>query len=114
MDLVKEVREGQDVEFNCLVKGIPLPTIRWIFRNQDIRNIKESEYEITYGDLYLTEGTTFFCDGGQQAIFFKRLKTILNLIKLENVQGHSIVCETRIVYIFLIFWRMNFVSSSSS
>lgn len=69
MDLVKEVHEGQNVEFNCLVKGIPPPTIRWIFGNQDIRNIRESEYEITYGDLYLTEGTTFFVVGDNKQYF---------------------------------------------
>ncbi|KAM3829985.1 neural cell adhesion molecule 1-like [Vipera latastei] len=62
MDLVKEVREGQDVEFNCLVKGIPLPTIRWIFRNQDIRNIKERQIFVENGRLLIQN--TQFSDAG--------------------------------------------------
>ncbi|KAG8143357.1 hypothetical protein E2320_000595 [Naja naja] len=43
MELVKEVHEGQNVEFSCLVKGIPTPTIKWFFGNQDIRNIRERQ-----------------------------------------------------------------------
>ncbi|KAK9394538.1 immunoglobulin superfamily member 10-like [Crotalus adamanteus] len=53
MDLVKEVHEGQNVEFNCLVKGIPPPTIRWIFGNQDIRNIMERQIFVENGTLLI-------------------------------------------------------------
>ncbi|XP_034279450.1 neogenin-like isoform X1 [Pantherophis guttatus] len=53
MDLVKEVHEGQNVEFSCLVKGIPTPTIRWIFGNQDIRNIKERQLFVENGKLLI-------------------------------------------------------------
>ncbi|XP_058051491.1 neural cell adhesion molecule 1-like isoform X2 [Ahaetulla prasina] len=53
MDFVKEVQEGQNVEFKCLVKGIPPPTIRWIFGNQDIRNIKERQLFVENGMLLI-------------------------------------------------------------
>ncbi|XP_026574578.1 neural cell adhesion molecule 2-like [Pseudonaja textilis] len=54
MDLVKEVHEGQNVEFSCLVKGIPPPTIRWLFGNQDIKNIiRERQLFIENGKLLI-------------------------------------------------------------
>ncbi|XP_063168379.1 immunoglobulin superfamily member 10-like [Candoia aspera] len=52
MDLVKEVHEGQNVEFNCLAKGIPPPTIRWIFGNQDTRT-GEREIFVENGRLMI-------------------------------------------------------------
>ncbi|ETE61725.1 Neural cell adhesion molecule 1, partial [Ophiophagus hannah] len=53
MDLVKEVHEGQNVEFRCLVKGIPPPTIRWFFGNQEIRNIRERQLFVENGKLLI-------------------------------------------------------------
>ncbi|KAM6428840.1 neural cell adhesion molecule 1-like [Liasis olivaceus] len=53
MDLVKEVHEGQNVEFSCLAKGIPPPTIRWIFGNQDIRNTGERQIYFENGTLLI-------------------------------------------------------------
>ncbi|XP_032083605.1 hemicentin-1-like [Thamnophis elegans] len=62
MDLVKEVHEGQKVEFSCLVKGIPPPTIRWIFGNQDVKNIKERQILVENGRLLIED--TQFSDAG--------------------------------------------------
>ncbi|XP_054854699.1 neural cell adhesion molecule 1-like [Eublepharis macularius] len=36
MDSEKEVTEGSTVDFNCQVTGIPPPTVRWLFENQDL------------------------------------------------------------------------------
>nr|XP_056702360.1 neural cell adhesion molecule 2-like [Euleptes europaea] len=36
MDSEKEVIEGSAVSFNCQAQGIPPPTVRWLFGNQDL------------------------------------------------------------------------------
>ncbi|XP_070619968.1 neural cell adhesion molecule 2-like [Erythrolamprus reginae] len=59
MDLVKEVHEGQNVEFSCLVKGIPPPTIRWIFGNQDTQNIEEGQLLFVENGTLLIENTRY-------------------------------------------------------
>ncbi|XP_077193047.1 neural cell adhesion molecule 2-like isoform X2 [Paroedura picta] len=53
MDSEKEVIEGSTVDFNCLATGIPPPSIRWLFRNQDLSLLEAGRIIVNNGLLVI-------------------------------------------------------------
>ncbi|XP_042296615.1 neural cell adhesion molecule 2-like [Sceloporus undulatus] len=52
---VKDVHEGTSVSLNCQAAGIPPPTVRWIFENQDLSTIEDGRIAVEHGILAIKE-----------------------------------------------------------
>ncbi|KAJ7304113.1 hypothetical protein JRQ81_011638 [Phrynocephalus forsythii] len=50
---VKEVVEGTRVDFRCQAKGIPPPTVTWLFRNQALSNTDDGRISVENGALVI-------------------------------------------------------------
>ncbi|XP_060639831.2 neural cell adhesion molecule 2-like [Anolis sagrei] len=55
LEPVKNVPEGTSVDFNCQAAGIPSPTIRWIFGNQDLSATEDGRISVEHGTLIIKE-----------------------------------------------------------